>query len=123
MRCFHVFQRLLVAAACGMGCSSAGLGQALEAFHDGRLPEAAAELRELEGAYAARGDGERARYALYRGLAELGLGNAPSAERWLAVAWRADARDPHCFDAREHGALLSAWRSLGRLPGESGVPG
>jgi len=106
-----------------MGCSSAGLSHALEAFHDGRLPEAAAELRALEGAIASNDEGERARYALYRGLVELGLGNARVAEHWLARARRADARDPHCFDARDHGALLSAWRSLGHLPGEAGTSG
>jgi hypothetical protein len=114
---------LLSLATLGLGCSSAGLAPALAAFYDGRLPEAAAELRALEGAYGSGSDVERARYALYRGLAELGLGNAVTAERWLALAWRADAADPRCFDARDHGALLSAWRSLGHLPGEPGTAG
>ena len=123
MRCFHAFFGLLALAALGLGCSSAGLSHALEAFHDGRLPAAAAELRALEGSYADENDRERARYALYRGLTELGLGNVVVAERWLALAWRADAADARCFDARDHGALLSAWRSLGRLPGEPGTAG
>ena len=123
MRCFHGFARLLALATLGMSCSSAGFSRALEAFHDGRLPEAAAELRALELAYRAENEPERARYALYRGLTELGLGNAVMAEHWLALAWRADSADPHCFDAHEHGALLSAWRSLGRLPGEPGTAG
>jgi hypothetical protein len=114
---------LFALATLGLGCSSAGLGPALAAFHDGRLPEAAAELRALEGLYRSGSAAERARYALYRGLAELGLGNAVAAERWLALAWRADAADPRCFDDRDHGALLSAWRSLGRLPGEPGTAG
>ncbi len=62
----------------------------------------------------------QARYALYRGLVELGLGNATVADRWLSTAWRADATDPRLFDEREHGALMAAWRSTGRLPGEAG---
>jgi len=101
------------------GCAG-GLGPALDAFHDGRLPQAAAELRSLEPRIGTAPEGEQARYALYRGLAELGLGNARVAERWLACAWHADARDPRLFDAKEHGQLLAAWRSLGHLPGEAG---
>ena len=101
------------------GCT-ASLGGALEAFHDGRLPAAASELRALEPEIVRRPAGEQARYALYRGLTDLGLGNANAAQLWLHLAWRADALDPRCFDAAEHGALLSAWRSLGRLPGEPG---
>ena len=93
---------------------------ALEAFHDGRLPAAAATLRALEPTVAGASERDQARYALYRGLCELGLGNALVAERWLGAAWRADARDPHCFDETEHGELMAAWRSLGRLPGEPG---
>ena len=100
------------------GCGG-GLGTALDAFHDGRLPQAAAELRSLERGVGTAPERERARYALYRGLAELGLGNARVAEHWLACAWRADARDPRVFDASEHGQLLAAWRSLGHLPGEA----
>ncbi|HEV8548068.1 MAG TPA: hypothetical protein VGQ57_03550 [Polyangiaceae bacterium] len=101
------------------GCT-ASLSGALEAFHDGRLPAAASELRLLEPQLARQSPREQAHYALYRGLTELGLGNAGVAERWLHVAWQADAADCRCFDAAEHGALLSAWRSLGRLPGEGG---
>jgi hypothetical protein len=102
-----------------VGCGS-GLGSALEAFHDGRLPQAAAELRSVEVEMGTAPAREQARYALYRGLTELGLGNARVAERWLAQAWHADASDPHVFDAKEHGELLAAWRSLGHLPGEAG---
>lgn len=110
-----------MAGMCGAAGCGGGLGTALDAFHDGRLPEAAAELRSLEREVGTAPERDRARYALYRGLAELGLGNARVAERWLAAAWRADARDPRVFDAKEHGQLLSAWRSLGHLPGEAGT--
>jgi len=106
---------LLAASGCG-----GGLGSALDAFHEGRLPAAAAELRALEPRVGAASERDQARYALYRGLTELGLGNAPAANRWLACAWRADLRDPRLFDAQEHGELLAAWRSLGHLAGEPG---
>ena len=101
------------------GCGGA-LGSARDALEEGRLPAAAAELRRLEPAARAWTGRTRGRYALYRGLAELGLGNASAADRWLFEAWQRDASDPRLFDAREHGALIAAWRSTGRLPGERG---
>ena len=84
------------------------------------MPAAAFELRALEHRVSSFSPRERAHYALYRGLVELGLGNAAAADHWLFVAYCADQSDPRCFDDREHGALLSAWRATGRLPGESG---
>jgi hypothetical protein len=92
----------------------------LDAFEEGRLPAAAAELRGLERELPKLSPHAQAHYALYRGLVELGLGNAAAADHWLFVAFLADERDPRCFDDREHGALLSAWRATGRLPGETG---
>jgi hypothetical protein len=109
-----------ITPALGTLCCGGGLGSALDAFHEGRLPAAAAELRALEPTLGTASASDQARYALYRGLAELGLGNAPAAEHWLTSAWRADARDPRLFDSKEHGELLAAWRSLGHLPGEPG---
>jgi len=117
MRRLLRFEATVIAALGLLGCGS-GLSAALQAFHDGRLPAAATALRALEPTLAEESPRDQARYALYRGLTELGLGNAHAAERWLESAWRADSRDPRLFDAREHGQLLSAWRSLGHLPGE-----
>jgi len=119
MRRLLAFWFSLTPALGMLGCGS-GLASALDAFHEGRLPAAVAELRALEPTLGDEPERDQARYALYRGLAELGLGNAPAAEHWLACAWHADARDPHLFDAKEHGQLLAAWRSLGHLPGEPG---
>ena len=119
MRELSGFYLGLVAACAATGCGG-GLGGALDALHEGRLPAAAAELRALEANVGNASERDQARYALYRGLAELGLGNARAADRWLACAWRADARDPRVFGAKEHGELLAAWRSLGHLPGEPG---
>jgi hypothetical protein len=103
-----------------LGCGPS-LVSARDALAEGRLPAAAEELRELESSFERRPARERARYALCRGVVELGLGNADAADRWLFAAWLADARDPKLFDDREHGELMAAWRSTGRLPGEAGT--
>src|SRR6185436_165879 len=77
------------------GCSGR-FETALDALREGRLPAAASELRLLEPGLCELPPRERARYALYRGLAELGLGNASVAGPWLASAWLADRGDPTC---------------------------
>jgi hypothetical protein len=99
------------------GCGARSIS-GVEAFHEGRLPAAAAELRALEPRFGGLEARDQARYALYRGLVELGLGNAAAADAWLSFAKRSDARDPGCFTPHERGQLLSAWRSTGRMPGE-----
>jgi hypothetical protein len=109
----HRYLRAAAMAMLAVGCVP---GRA--AFHEGRLPAAAAELRAAEPDARAAGSGAFARYALERGLVELGLGNSRAADRYLSLAKRAHDSDPTLFDDREHGALLSAWRSLGRMPGE-----
>jgi len=94
------------------------LGPPLDAFHDGRLPESAAHFRRLEPRLSDLSAPERARYALYRGLSHLGLGDARAAHQWLSIAKRLERDDPSCFDAVERGELYAAWRSMGRAPGE-----
>jgi hypothetical protein len=100
------------------GCSAAP-DAGFAAFREGRLPAAVAELRAAERDLAGLSSREQAHYALQRGLAELGLGNAHVADTWLSRAKRADAADHHCFAPSERGRLLAAWRSLGRMPGEN----
>jgi hypothetical protein len=77
-----------------------------------------AGFRRLEPELSRLSDGDRARYALYRGLAHLGLGDATSADRWLSLAKRLDLQGTSRFDASERGELDSAWRSLGRAAGD-----
>jgi hypothetical protein len=107
----------LLLVAVGAACRGP-LGAPLEAFHDGRLPAAAAGFRQLESELSVLSDGERARYALYRGLTHLGLGDARDAERWLSFARRLDREDPRRLDPAERAELASAWRSLGRAAGD-----
>lgn len=77
-----------------------------------------AGFRQLEPELSGLSDADRARYALYRGLAHLGLGDAESADRWLSLAKRLDLEEPSRFDPTERGELDAAWRSLGRAAGE-----
>jgi len=109
---------LVLATAVLFGCGP-GRTTAPAAFHDGRLPAAAAELRRLEPAAWAGGSRTLPRYARLRGLVELGLGNVKAADRWLGIAKRAAERDAHLFDAVERGELDAAWRSMGHMPGDT----
>lgn len=83
-------------------------------FDRGRYGEAMDELaREERSAerYEAR---PRARYALYRGLTHLALGDAPATDRWLSEAKSRFDDDPRCLSPSDAGRLLDAWQSLGR---------
>jgi hypothetical protein len=112
------FLPLLGGAVLALSACAGPLASPLEAFHEGRLPAAANAFRRLEPRLSELSDEERARYALYRGLTHLGLGDARAADHWLTVAKRLERNDPRTFDAAERGELYAAWRSLGRMPGE-----
>lgn len=109
---------LLAFALAALPACAGPMGPPLEAFRDGRLPEAAAGFRRLEPEFSELSTDDRARYALYRGLSHLGLGDARAADRWLSLAVRLERADPRLFDETERGELYAAWRSLGRLRGE-----
>ncbi len=109
---------LLLACALG-GCRSL-YGEALDSYADARYPTAAARFRALEPEIRTWSPHERARYSLYRGLTHLALGDARAACFWLGYAKVRSDREPNIFDTRERGALLSAWRSMGHMPGDSG---
>ncbi|HEY3499608.1 MAG TPA: hypothetical protein VGK73_33185 [Polyangiaceae bacterium] len=113
--CFRGYLALFWLSGACASPAAAGAGP----FREGRLPAALAALRARESELTDLPPAGRARYALSRGLAELGMGNARAASAWLSEAKRADAADPACFAASERGQLLAAWRSLGRMPGET----
>lgn len=98
------------------GCQSA-LGGGIDAFHHADYPNAARELRTAanEGVALA----EAPRYELYTGLTHLALGNADRAIVHLSRARVTLDRDPMYFSAIERARLLSAWRALGRMPGQA----
>jgi uncharacterized protein YceK len=108
---------VLVLALSASGCGSA-MSQGMTAFEDGRYPEAVAHFRQVEAEARDWPQERRARYALYRGLTHLSCGDVRAADRWLSQAKRFWENDPSVLDAAEHGRLLAAWRSMGRMPGE-----
>jgi len=99
------------------GCHSA-LADAIDTYTDAQYPTAAAQFRKAEPTARKLSAPEFARYALYRGLTHLALGDASAASRWVGYAKQSADRDPYVFDDRDRGALLAAWRSMGHMPGE-----
>ena len=113
-----VVARLAFAAiALALGGCSGHLGRALHAYDEARYPDAIAELRAIDASEL--NVRQSARYALYRGLTHLALGDARAADRWLTQAKVMLDREPDVYDASERGSLLAAWRSMGRMPGET----
>lgn len=111
---------LLGLLACPLvGCQSA-LGGGMAAFHHADYPLAARELRE-----ASRGgvdSDDAGRYELYSGLTHLALGNSDLAVVHLTQARQVLDRDSEYFSTGERARLMSAWRALGRMPGQSLAP-
>jgi hypothetical protein len=103
----------LSTAACG-GAYRMGLG----AFDEGRYPDAVGEFRRAEPEFSHWSESRRIRYALYRGLSHLAVGDARETDRWLGYAKAAFDHRPELFTHEERGRLLSAWRAIGRMPGE-----
>lgn len=99
------------------GCHST-LSDAVESYSDAQYPTAAAQFRAAEPVARKLGPRDFASYALYRGLTHLALGDARAATLWLGYAKQSADRDPYLFNDRDRGALLSAWRSMGHMPGE-----
>jgi hypothetical protein len=100
-----------------LGCEG-NLGPGIKAFEQAKYPEALRELEHGAEQFPGRDPREAARYALYRGLTHLALGNAPLAEHWLARVRTMTARDSALLDADERGRLHAAWRSMGHMPGD-----
>jgi hypothetical protein len=116
-RALALFFAAFLLAAIASGCSPS-LGSAIGAYEHGRYPEAMEELRAVEwearpcrprdGANACD-SGERAvRFALYRGLTHLALGDLAAARFWLARVDRAVALNPATLSAEDASRLASA---------------
>ena len=110
---------LIVCAWCVVGCSS-NLSRAITAFDSADHPKAMEHLLDAEVGLSKRSTSHRARYALYRGLTHLSLGDRESAERWLAEAKAFLDADQRVLGANESGRLLAAWVATGHEPGEWG---
>jgi hypothetical protein len=90
------------------------LGGAVRSYEHARYPEAMDELRAVEVDANHRGASSATRYALYRGLAHLGLGDLRAARFWLERVRQTTLSDPRALSADETGQLASAWAHLPR---------
>jgi len=109
--------RLALLPALIFGCASP-LTEARTSFDEARYPDAVAEYRALRVELPRLTRPELFEYALYRGLTHLALGDARPAEHWLLVAKRLSEASPGLASADQQGRLLSAWRSMGHMPGD-----
>jgi hypothetical protein len=110
-------RRLFMLSVIAFGCGSP-LAPARQAFDEARYPVAAARFRVLARRLAELDEGEQFEYALYRGLTHLALGDARPAERWLLAAKRLSEARPGLATPEEQNRLLSAWSSMGHMPGD-----
>jgi hypothetical protein len=100
-----------LATACG-----GPLHTAVDAFHHADYPQAAREFR-LAGNSGVEPE-DAPRFHLYCGLNHLALGNARLAVVHLTHARYTFDNDVLYFSVDERARLLSAWKSLGRMPGQ-----
>lgn len=109
--------RLVAFSTLLLGCSSP-LTEARTSFDEARYPDAAAQYRAVQPGAERLSLAELFEYALYRGLTHLALGDAQPAERWLLVAKRLSEQSPGLANSEQQGRLMSAWRSMGHMPGD-----
>jgi hypothetical protein len=105
--------RVLAIALVTQACAPS-LGGAVRAYEHGRYPEAMDELRAVEVDAMRCGSSAVTRYALYRGLAHLGLGDVRAARHWLDRVERTMAVNSASLSADDAGRLASAWAHLPR---------
>jgi hypothetical protein len=84
------------------------MANAVRAYEHGRYPEAMDELRALEVSTLRGPSAEAARYALYRGLAHLALGDHRATRFWFERLEQAMAVDPSVLCADDAHRLASA---------------
>jgi hypothetical protein len=108
-------RRLIVLVLALGGCAT-GYRAGVRAFDHGLYAEALATLQEVEAAHASLGPRDRARYALYRGLTHLALGDRDSATAWLERAKDATLNDPWLLSEDDLGRLDAAWAHVPNGP-------
>jgi len=99
---------LAVQLVLGTAACAPSLGGAVRAYEHGRYPEAMEELRAVETEACRRGSSDAARYALYRGLAHLALGDLAATRLWFGSVKRAMDADPAILSEGDAGRLASA---------------
>jgi hypothetical protein len=110
----------LACLAC-LGCFGCGAryGGGVGEYDHARYPQALDELRRVEGDVPGFSARDRARYALYRGLTHLALGDRAATLRWLSEAKRVLEACPLLLSEEDTGRFAAAWS---HLPVASEVP-
>src|SRR4051812_48724632 len=104
----HVVVFIAWALVTASGCAGS-FGAGVRDYDHARYPEADEELRAAESDAVSWSPGARARYALYRGLTHLALGDRLASVYWLTQAKRALDDNPLLFSDQDAGRLTSAW--------------
>ena len=97
----------------GTGCSTS-FGGAVHSYEHAQYPQAMEELRVAETDACRFGRSDAARYALYRGLTHLALGDVAATRRWFARLERAMDVDPALLSADDAARLAAAQAHLPR---------
>jgi len=103
---------VVLALALYTGGCTGSFGAGIRDYDHGRYPEAIEQLREAERTATHWRGRDRARYALYRGLTHLALGDRPATLLWLGEAKRAIDANPTLLSDEDTGRLASAWAHL-----------
>jgi hypothetical protein len=99
--------------AWGVGCAPS-IGGAVRTYEHARYPEAMEELRAVETDVCRWNPSDAARYALYRGLTHLALGDLAATRLWFGRVRRAIAGDPTLLTGDDAGRFASASAHLPR---------
>jgi hypothetical protein len=106
----------LIAMLAAVGCVYHFDLRAERAYSEGRYLETAERLARHEPEVDALGAERQARYGLYRGLAQLRLGDHVAARRWLSYAYEVERRQP-TLGANQRALLDAGWSELSRHAG------
>lgn len=104
-----------------LGCGGR-YGRAVAAYEKTQYPEALAALEAVPESDWSANSERVARYALYRGLSHLAVGEAETAVAWLTRCHAEVAIAPDSLGAVDKSRLHTAWRALGLMPGQVVLP-
>ena len=100
------------AVAGASACAAPYVNRGATLYEHGRYIEAAEVFERTEYRLAESPDGERARYALYRGLTFVQLGDLGHARLWLSYAYQVERKEPGTLGKAELGIIESAWAEV-----------